>query len=317
MVLQLHTTGAVGLSLLCPRRRLLPSSLSGLTTPGTSSSSRSGWHQAAVTPSRRAATGQVRCWGGGCGHGEGGHGETRGSADCRAGECDAAGAPRSSAGHSRIWGHQMLCGRCPLCRPQFHYGGCQGHEDGRGVVLLCRATTTTTAATTTTPCGPCRRGSLAGAGCRGRSSCKDGVHPAPCLVGCHLPTHHGTTPAARLAAWSGSGWGGTRGSKLWLGKETLPMGSAKRGRSEWGTCGAPPCCAHPRVPTARVDACGSAGHPALGSVMPAGLWLWQWGCPYRGMAMGWGWPGRGCPMGKLGCPTVWGPAWDSLCGSRA
>lgn len=52
-------------------------------------------------------------------------------------------------------------------------------------------------------------------------------------------------------------------------------------------------------------------------VMPAGLWLWQWGCPYGGMAMEWGWPGKGCPMGKLGCPTVWGPAWDSLCGSRA
>lgn len=60
VVPQPHTTGVVGLSLPHPHRRLLPSSLSGLTTPGTSSSSRSGWHQAAAMLSHQAATGQVR-----------------------------------------------------------------------------------------------------------------------------------------------------------------------------------------------------------------------------------------------------------------
>lgn len=60
VVPQPHATGVVGLSVPHPHRRLLPSSLSGLTTPGTSSSSRSGWHQAAAMLSHQAATGQVR-----------------------------------------------------------------------------------------------------------------------------------------------------------------------------------------------------------------------------------------------------------------
>lgn len=95
---------------------------------------------------------------------------------------------------------------------------------------------------------------------------------------------------------------------MWLGKETLPIGSAKRGRSEWGGCG------HPHgVPTLGSPLPGwvpvvvqytlllGQGDASRSLAMAVGLFLQRAGC-------GVGWLGRGCPMGKLGSPKVWGPA---------
>lgn len=140
--------------------------------------------------------------------------------------------------------------------------------------------------------------------------------PAPCwLLSAHLSRH------------CAGGWGGSvvgvaemvAGGLGWPGKETLPAAAAERGRRASGSCGTlavlpahgpwgtphAPWCACPRMPTARVGACGGVDTPLLGQgdasrSLAVAVAL--------SLAMGRVWPGSGCSAVWLGCFTVWGSA---------
>ena len=116
---------------------------------------------------------------------------------------------------------------CPLCRPQYHGCACQGHEDGRGSSCFAASPSLPPNLMWPLQLGQLGRGwRQGGVFSKGGSSCSLlGVVRSP-------------VPAAMAAAWSVQlGWqlgicGGGLGRKL-------PMGAAKRGRSEWGRCGVP------------------------------------------------------------------------------
>jgi len=218
---------------------------------------------------------------------------------CGAGECGAAGAPRSSAGHSRIWGDEGTWGGgVPSAVPSIMVVRVRGTRTaGARPALLrhrhCHRTS----------CGPCSWGSLAGAGGRGGSSAR-GACPAPSWVSsaplCRQPWRQrgrcswaGSWASAGVA-WEGNfPWGQLKGagvSGAGVGYPSCPIACPARGLHGQGGC---PWCRTPRFWV---------------RVMPAGPWLGQWGSPCRGLAMEWGWPGRGCPSGGLGCPAVGGAA---------
>lgn len=153
-----------------PHRRLLPSSPSGLTTPGTSSSSRSGWHRAAAMLSHQAATGQVS----GCG-GLWARGWAPG--DQGTGECNVT-AQQIAVGYGKtrdaMWGggvHSAITGTLVL--------GAKGMRMAGDVLLCCATITATITATATAP----HVAPAAGAACQGLdirlSSAKRG---SPCFL---------------------------------------------------------------------------------------------------------------------------------------
>uniref|UniRef100_A0A493TL08 Uncharacterized protein n=1 Tax=Anas platyrhynchos platyrhynchos TaxID=8840 RepID=A0A493TL08_ANAPP len=271
-------------------RRPLPSSPSDPTTPGTSSSSRSGWHRAAATPSHRAATGQVRGWGGG--HGGGHHG---------AGECGATGVPAARR-VTEGWG-------VPSAVPLAVGLGSGGIA---ALILLSTATAPQVASRLLAPPGGC---------CNKRG----GSSLIPLAAGCPLPTRllaHG------VAAWAGCG--GSLGTRRWLGKEALRAtkgsGGAGAGGQQWGAWCAPGwvCVGHPMCPVVLCppqgprcqDECVQRGRAPL-----FGVWVLPAG-PGRGAGPtegspwgGGGW--QGVPHGVRAAPRCGVQPWGSACGFRA
>lgn len=198
-----------------PHRRLLPSSLSGLTTPGTSSSSRSGWHRAAAMLSHQAATGQVR----GCG-GLWARGWAPG--DQGTGECSVT-AQRVAVGCGKtrdaMWG-----GSAPSAITGTLVLGAKGMRMAGDILLCCSTITATITATATAP----HVAPAAGAACQGwTSGClqQNGAHSASCWVlSTHLSQHCACSQAGSIvSAW----WWATR-SRDGLGVH--PMVTAKKGQ---------------------------------------------------------------------------------------
>lgn len=180
MVPHPHTTGAVGLSLSHPHRRLLPSSLSGPTTPGTSSSSRSGWHRAAAMLSHQAATGQVR----GCG---GLWAQGWAPRDQGTGECSVT-AQQVTVGYGKtrdaMWG-----GDVPSAISGAMVLGAKGMRMAGNLLLCCATIAATITATATALHVALQLGQLLRGWILGCLQ-QNGAHPAPCWVSsAHLSWH--------------------------------------------------------------------------------------------------------------------------------